>query len=248
MRPNKQMIAASGILLLLPFAVFAQQVAEAVVTGNAAGAFASNYVWRGQKLSPETVIQPTVGVSYAGFTANLWSNNDLQLNEATETDLTLTYSFALKTMAVDFGYIHYAFDGLKDTQEFYAAASLEVLLSPTVTFYYDVDEGKGGFLIASLSYSVGIAHKFSLDFGALASANFNNAIMGVDVAGKEFTGLYHSQLSASLAIPVAKHLSVIPSIAYSTALTNDAKQAIAALSYDGDSSVAYGGVALSFDF
>ncbi|MGH7495525.1 MAG: hypothetical protein ACREOO_24460 [bacterium] len=248
MKTMKKVIVSLCMLLVSPFCAFAQETSEAVVTGNVAGAFMSNYVWRGQKLSPESVIHPTVGISFAGFTANLWTCNDLELNETTETDLTLSYMLALSPVTIDFGYINYAFDGFKDTQEFYAGAALGVLLRPAVKFYYDFDEGKGGYLAVSVAHSVKLSERVSLDLSALGSANFDNGILGRDVAGEEFTGLYTSQLTAALTIPILKYVAVIPSVTYSFPLGNDAEAAIKAISYDGDSSIVFGGAALSFTF
>jgi hypothetical protein len=248
MKTGKRIITSLWMLLLSSFCAFAQEAVAPVVTGNVAGAFMSNYVWRGQKLSPESVIHPTVGISYAGFTANLWTCNDLKLKETTETDLTLSYVLALSQMTVDFGYINYAFDGFKDTQEFYAGAALGVFLRPTVKFYYDFDEGKGGYLAASVAHSVKLSEKVSLDLSALGSANFDNGILGRDATGEKFTGLYTSQLTAALTIPILKYVSVIPSVTYSLPLSNDAEAAVQAISYDGDSSVVFGGAALSFTF
>ena len=245
MKSAKMISTCPWALLMLPLCALAQ---ETVVTGNVAGAFVSNYVWRGQKLSPESVFQPTVAISYAGLTANLWTNNDLKLGETTETDFTVAYVFPLSAVAMEVGYINYAFDGFKDTQEFYAGATFGVFLSPAVKFYYDFDEGKGGYLSAAVARSFALSEKISLDLSALASANFDNGILGVDAAGEKFTGLYTSQLTAGLSIPVLKYVSLIPSVTYSFPLGDDAKNAVQTISYDGDSSIIFGGVAVSFKF
>ena len=245
--PRSKSILAT--LILLPVCVLAQEAAPAAsVTGNVLGAYVSNYVWRGQKLSPESVIQPTVAISYAGLTANLWTNNDLKLGETTETDVTVSYVFPVNMVSVDVGYINYAFDGFKDTQEFYAGATFGVFLSPSVKFYYDFDEGKGGYLSAAVARSIALSEKISLDLSALGSANFDNGILGVDAAGEKFTGLYTSQLTAGLTIPVFKYVSLLPSVTYSFPLSDDAENAVKAISYDGDSNIVFGGVALSFKF
>ena len=70
--------------------------------------FASRYVWRGQTLSRGLVVQPTVGVTLGGFSANLWSNVDLDNDEEdddgivmNETDLTLNYTDARRPGVAD---------------------------------------------------------------------------------------------------------------------------------------------------
>ncbi len=43
----------------------------------------SNYVWRGIKVSNSWVVQPSVGISYGDFSANIWGNYDSDVAEAT---------------------------------------------------------------------------------------------------------------------------------------------------------------------
>ena len=76
------------MFLVLPISGFSQELSTADVEGNASVSFMSNYVWRGQKLSDKAVLQPTVGISFKGFSANFWTNDDLDLKETTETDVT----------------------------------------------------------------------------------------------------------------------------------------------------------------
>ncbi len=64
----------------------------------------SQYIWRGQELSYDSiVVQPSMTVSYMGFSANLWGNLDTDPYAPgeddpanwSETDFTLSYSRAL---------------------------------------------------------------------------------------------------------------------------------------------------------
>ena len=40
-------------------------------------AAASKYVWRGLLVNDEFVLQPSVGITFGGFNANIWSSVDL---------------------------------------------------------------------------------------------------------------------------------------------------------------------------
>lgn len=224
---------------------FSQTLDSPQIEGSASLAVGSNYVWRGQKLSPGTVTQPTVGVAYQGFNVNLWSNFSNDDSETTETDFTASYTFGSGILAFDIGYINYAFDGFKDTQEFYGGVTVDAFLSPSATFYYDFDEGEGAYLTAGLGHSLALSETVGLDIGLSASANFGNAIMGVAADGDTFSGLYAGEISAALSFPLFDAISLAPFAAFSTPLSDDAKAAIQAVSFDGDSDLFYGGLAIS---
>lgn len=222
---------------------------ETKVSGYASVDVMSNYVWRGIKSTPNMAIQPSVGIAYGPFSTNLWANFDAKNGEHTETDLALDYGFSLGKIGLNIGYIYYAFEGLNDTQEAYVAVSYDTFLKPKLTVYYDFEEGNGVFLIASVSHSLELAKDIPFNLGASASYNMNNKIMGSpDGVKEDFSSFYNGELSASVGIPVAKNISVTPKVAYSFALTNDAKNAIRALNYGDSSSILYGGLNLALSF
>jgi hypothetical protein len=216
----------------------------------------SNYVWRGQKLSNSWVVQPSVAITYGVFGANLWANydSDSKIDEGnghgefTETDLTLSYTRSMGKWTFGTGYIYYALNNASDTQEVYLSASYDMLLKPTLTAYYDFDEGNGAFIVASIGHSIEIVKGINLNLGASASYNINNKVMGFDKNGDDFSNFYNAELSSSLSIPVWKAINVTPKIAYSFPLSNDAKNAIKNISDDGDKDVFYGGVNVTLSF
>jgi len=140
--------------------------AEDRVTVGISADFFEKYVWRGQHLVDDWVFQPGVSVGYGGLTASFWGNMDLT-NENTangefsEIDLTLDYSASIPGIDIlgySVGLIHYDFPvngSADDTSELYAGLSLNIPASPSVTFYYDVDEVKEGTYI-----SFGVGHGF----------------------------------------------------------------------------------------
>jgi hypothetical protein len=198
----------------------------------------SNYVWRGQKLSNSLVVQPSVGITYGSFGTNIWANYDSDRSEATETD---KFNFVA-------GYIYYALEGADDTQEVYFSANYDTLLKPTLTIYYDYDEGDGAFILASICHSFGLSKKIALNLGASASYNINNRVMGFDSEGDDFSNFYNGELSSSLSIPISKAITLTPKIAYSFPLSNDAKNAVRSISDDGDKDNFYGGINMTLSF
>ena len=76
---------ALALALALAVAPLAAHAEGAVGKGSFSTAFASRYVWRGQTLSKGFVAQPTVGITLGGFSANLWSNVDLDTARRTTT-------------------------------------------------------------------------------------------------------------------------------------------------------------------
>jgi hypothetical protein len=255
MRSIRVLVLAMIIAAMTAGSLYAGDIKTA---GSASVDVMSNYVWRGQKLSNSWVLQPSVGISYGVFGANIWGNYDSDRAEATsddtghgeltETDITLNYTRSIDKFTFVAGYIYYAFDGANDTQELYLSASYDTLLKPTLTVYYDYDEGQGGFVIASIGHSFEAIKGTTLNLGASASYNINNKVMGLDEDGDEFSNFYNGELSASLNIPVWKAISVTPKIAYSFPLSNDAEDAIESISDDGDKDIVYGGVNLTLSF
>ena len=248
---------ALALMIVSTFSIGTLYAAETETSGYASVDIMSNYVWRGLKLSRSLVVQPSVGITYSGFDANLWSNfdsdwkgenTDKGQGKVTETDLTLSYSFSKNKFNFSGGYIYYALEGAHDTQELFFSAAYDVLLNPTLVLYYDYDEGQGAFIIASIDHSFDLGKNIPLDVGASASYNINNKVMGVDEEGNDFSNFYNGELYASVTFPVTKAFSIAPKIAYSFPLSNDAKEAISSISYDGDTDIFYGGINLTLSF
>lgn len=232
---------------------------EPKVSGFASVDVMSNYVWRGIKVSNSWVVQPSVGIGYGGFAANIWGNYDGDVAEATsngetghgemtEVDVTLSYTKSFNKLTLGGGYIYYAFDGFNDTQEVFVSAAYDTFLSPAVTVYYDYDEGNGAFIIASIGHTFKLPKDMGLKLGALASYNIENGIMGFDEDGDKFSNFYNAEVNAALTIPITKALSISPKLAYSFAISNDAKDAMEGLANDGKHDILYGGINLTLSF
>jgi len=244
------------ILLTLIVSIGRLQAEEVKTSGSASLDVMSNYVWRGQKLSNSWVIQPSVAIGYGVFGANIWANYDSDSivdegnghGEFTETDITLSYTRSMDKWTFGAGYIYYALNNANDTQEIYLMVSYDTMLKPTLTIYYDFDEGNGAFITASIGHTIEVMKGINWNIGVLASYNINNKVMGLDKDGEDFSNFYNAEASTSLNIPVWKNITLTPKLAYSLPLSNDAKEAIKTISDDGDKNILYGGINLSLSF
>lgn len=180
-------------LRLLVFTALALPVAplwaeEEKPTGDFTVSALSQDVWRGYELSRNSVVvQPSITISYRGFSANFWGNLDTApyfagtgetkySNTWNETDLTLSYTKTLGLFNVGGGYIYYALgamnkDALKraDSGELFATVSLNTLLSPTLTVYKEIDRYKQWYFLLGISHAFELNPVVSLKLAATAS-------------------------------------------------------------------------------
>ncbi|NOX20673.1 MAG: hypothetical protein GXO99_05350 [Nitrospirae bacterium] len=248
---KKIWVMVISAFLLVSTMVVRVSAEEAKVSGSASVSVMSNYVWRGQKLSNSYVIQPSVGITYNNLGFNMWSNLDSDFNddaEITETDLTVDYSFNIDNFGFDLGYIYYGLEGVNDTQEIFLSIAYDMFLNPTLTIYYDFDEGDGAFIVAAISESLPVINDLTLDLSASVSYNMNNKIMGFDSSGDDFSNFYNGEITASMSIPVTDSISIDPMLSYSFPLSNDAEDALQAISNDGDDDIIYGGFTVNIGF
>lgn len=221
----------------------------------------SQYIWRGWELSRDSlVIQPSVTISYKGFSANVWGNLDTDTNENlygdetsdwNETDFTLSYDGSAGMVDYTLGYIYYALDGVgSDTQEFYAGVSLDTLLIPTLTVYRDTDAAPGWYVTLGVSHSFPIMEKYSLDLGLQVSYwDVDGDSTYADHDGDAYSNFHDGILSAAMSFPVGKYFTITPELYYVFPLSDDAEDFMEDNSVSGDDDdFIYGGVSLSFAF
>ncbi|MFO7970358.1 MAG: hypothetical protein R6U40_01255 [Desulfobacterales bacterium] len=225
-------------------------------------AILSKYIWRGYELSRDSiVIQPSMTISYKGFSGNLWGNLDTDKyvdtgedHDWTETDLTLSYGKGFGMLSVEGGYIYYALDG-DDTQEMYLSLGLDTFLSPSLTVYRDIDNFPSWYFLLGISHAFEISEKISLEVSGSISYLLSDDEDGypeVDngvLTGDGFENFHDGVISASLPIAVTNYMTIAPSLSYTFPLSSDASDEIEYLSFKGDDdSFIYGGVSVSMAF
>lgn len=217
------------------------------VEGGAYVGFFDKYLWRGYDLSGSGgVIQGGMDLSHKGFTLSYWTNiqaNDdkeagFPSGEATENDITLDYSFDLTEMvSLSLGNIFYDLEGLADTNEAYVGVTVNTLLEPTLTAYYDWDECEedGLYLTAAVGHGFDLAEGLSLSLGALVGYNQES-----DYAVGDYSDWHNYELSVGLDYAVNENVSISPSFLFSSPISDEAKDLI--------DSETVGGITLSFAF
>ncbi len=177
----------------------------------------SQYLWRGFALDTDPVLQPGFNLSAHGFTFSFWSSWDFDNNDALdsdEIDYAIDYTYDFDFASVSAGHTYYEFPGTDTfSREFYAGLALnDVLLSPTVTYYYDHgDEAQGGgdghYVNLGISHSLTLIDDLDISLDLSGSVGYNEKLF---IAGEGGDGL----VRAGLTIPLAKGLTLAPSVNY----------------------------------
>ena len=145
--------------------------------------------------------------------------------------------------------IYYGNRGAPDTTELYAALAREMILNPSFTFYYDVDEGDGGLALLSVSQALPLPADVSLSFSAAASYNVNHKVMGMGLDDEPFAGFYHGEIGMSVSLPLGRRVTIAPRVMYSFPLTDTARHAMKGASYDGNTAALLsGGIGFVVEF
>lgn len=200
MRLIKKVVVVMCLLSAFRINVFAQDKVEFGLTAD----YFSKYIWRGQNINDDSVLQPALSAKYKGFTASVWGNLDLTNDSQTapdnawefsEFDYTLDYSFNLPEIdwiSFSAGTIYYRFPNTsaRPTTELYGGVSLISLpLSPSVKWYRDIDEIDGSYVQFGLGHTFEKIKEWNekcycgLQLGASvgwADSSYNDGYFGVD--------------------------------------------------------------------
>jgi len=193
---NTKMIALAAIGLGA-ISLSAEEAASAANASNGTSislsssfGYESKYVNRGIQLA-DGIYTPAVDISYGNFYAGAWFafTEDSVDSYPTEADLYAGYNIALsEIVTIDMGVTRYAYDrvfsdffrsgNFGNSVEFYTGASANILLSPSVYAYYDID-------LHNLTFEAKIGHSFN--FGDKVSLNLGaSAGYVIGTAGDDF--------------------------------------------------------------
>jgi len=146
---------------------------EAVKNNNLAVtldvSYVSDYVFRGHQLA-DASIQPSVEAAYGDFYAGIWYSDAIsQSSTGSEADFYAGYNLKLnETFSADLGVTRYTYNGggQGDTTEVFAGVKANVLLTPSVYYYYDFDQEISSY-IGTIGHSIAVAKLgISLDLSA----------------------------------------------------------------------------------
>jgi hypothetical protein len=225
----------------------------------------SAYVWRGQVLNDEAVLQPSLTVAKGGFSINWWGSLNLTDNvtedagEFSEHDIGVTYASTCPFTGADvsLGVVRYDFPNaavaeatgvdalVKSTEEAQLTVGFgDCPAEPKLLVAYDFGEAEGFYGKLSISHSFEANKQASVDLGAsvaYATADYNAYYFGVDDDAL-------NDATVSLAVPIAltDALSVSPTVTYAKLLDSDIQDGAEAIY--GDDDKVFGGVNLSYTF
>jgi len=226
----------SWCVAAMVFSAAPAAVAENEVSFGVAADLFSKYVWRGQNVVDDWVLQPSGSIGYMGFTASIWGNVDLNGDlvddwEFSEVDYAIDYSNSFpgqETFGYSLGYIYYDFPntGWKSTKEIYGGLSADVPLSPVVKWFYDIDEADGSYIQFSVGHTIERIASWGEDIScdlvlgasvAYGTDNYNELYFGEDDGAL-------NDLTLSLGLPFTfGSLTIKPGVAYSTMLDDDTR-------------------------
>jgi len=233
----------------------------------------SAYIWRGQQATKDSmVIQPSATVGYKGFTANLWGNidtNPYSTTDAsysstwTETDMTLSYSRAFGPVTAGIGYIYYGLNAPNagaadplDSQELFISLAGNVLLTPTLTIYKEIDHYHQTYFLFGVSHSFELTKMIGLKLGGSVSyllsddaSTYPKYNDNAQPTTDKYNNFHDGVISATLPITPMKYLTIAPTVSWVFPIGSDAKNEMQGRSKNGqDNNFFYGGINVSFAF
>ena len=185
--------AALGVLVLAAAPAAAQEKAWSLDLGVD---YSTHYLFRGVPLLGDNeVITPHATFAVGGFSAYYFGYfGDIpadftasgQEESYQEADFGADYTFSFgETFSLAIGAVSYLYSGtveeqygFLDTWELYGVASWDVLLSPTISYWQDMDAVEGGYLQIAISNSWPLGEKVSLDFSAALGLDFGYNLPG----------------------------------------------------------------------
>ncbi len=217
------------------------------VTGSISTGVFNRFVFRGYELSSGSIIiQPSITVSYKGFSISYWGNIDTNERQTqsfvpdrpgrksfNESDLTLNYTYAIDKLSLTAGYIYYGTKYADETEEVFLSASYDIISKPTLTIYRDISTYPGTYINLSFSHSFEVYKDITLDLAASFGyfkgddsywRTYESATG--DYTGKKYSGFHDGKLQAGLTIPVMKNVTIQPVVQYWFPLSNKAKRIV----------------------
>lgn len=221
-----------GALMLLFMMGTAMAGDENPFSASASVGYFSKYIWRGQNVNDTSVMQTNASGSAYGFTGSIWSNIDLtntsqsapdNAGEFSEIDYLLDYSKSVGKVGFSLGVIHYLFPNtsFSATTEIYGGLSLDVPLSPKITWYRDVNAVDGSYIQITAGHSFEKIAKWNDDYYVGLSINGSLAFAGEGYNAGYFgiSETKFNDFTFGVSVPFhLKYVSLTPSFNVSTML------------------------------
>ncbi|MCX7821989.1 MAG: hypothetical protein N2260_00935 [Syntrophobacterales bacterium] len=256
----KQGEIALGLILTLlilascPSIGWSEDKKEEKPSINASVGILNKYVFRGYEIGTDSaVIQPSLSVSYKGFSIGFWGNIDTDENPTqnltapdregkasfNEVDLTLSYTYTFDKLSLTGGYIYYGTKYAPETHELFISASYDIISKPTLTIYRDIAEYPGTYINLSFSHSLPLYNNITLDLGMAFGYFWGDgsywktyeASTGT-YSGEKYKAFHDGMVKAGLTIPLMEHFSLQPMLQYWFPLSDKANREVDGNSYN----------------
>ena len=253
-------IITMGCLLLAFSSMNLWAEDEAKFSGSVEVGVFSQYIFRGFELSKDSVvIQPSITAGYKGFSFNVWGNLDSDYyaedeSQYNETDLTLSYDRSFGIVNLGIGYMYYILKDIDDSQEVYFRTGLDTLLLPTLTVYREIAYQPAWYFSFEISHSFELPKGITLDLAGSVEYYVSDDDDFVEIddnlnkTTEKYRAFHNGLVSVGLTIPVGEYVEVVPMIAYSFPLSDDADNLIEYESFSDRSDFFYGGITLGIYF
>ncbi len=188
------------------------------ITGSGTMDFYDKYVWRGQYLDRDAVVQPGFSFSAKGFTVGYWGSFPLEKGDAldsSESDYYVSYAYTINPVTLSVGHTWYQFPGgSTSSKEVYVSAALATFLSPSITFFHDYEDGadlntdgSGNYWLLSIAQSVPLIKEYNISLELGMQFGY--------VDGQWLSGQgEHLTPTAGIKVPLTANLTVTPTIGY----------------------------------
>lgn len=202
-----------SLLCCLPATALAQGPGDdSIYAFSGDAAVVSKYIWRGQRLTNDWSLQPSVTLGIGEFSFNVWGSLDLTaVNEGdalflpenpltpgksglkgkfSEVDYTFSFARSFEEVSLDVGTIFYTFPersaSLATTTELYGSISFDTLpWAPSATLYLDVDE-TGASGDTALYFLLGAGNSYDLPHDIFTGADLSVSLGFVNGGFGEF--------------------------------------------------------------
>ncbi len=173
------------------------------------------YVWRGQYLDRDDVLQPGISMTAKGLTVGYWSSWDMANDDALmsdESDYFVSYAYSLGPVTLSAGHTWYSFPaGSTSSRDFFVSAAVSTILSPVFTFIHDYEDGNaygnGNYYSLGLSHTLDVYKPYGISLTLGTTVGYNDHQW---LNGKGF----HFTPTAALNVPVTKNMTISPNVGY----------------------------------
>jgi hypothetical protein len=229
---------------VLPFLVMialASCALSQAVTGYGDVTWNSKYVWRGINFVDDPVLQPSVWLSFCGFTGGVWGSMELtDVNEVpggderamkfTEMDLYLSYTRQAGPACITLGIGDYIYPNTdyKSTAELSLVAAFGVPLTPVLSLYRDIKEADGLYTSIGVSQAIPgawrVSDAISVSAPVLsASIGYGNSLHNTFYYWYPDAALGDMTINATLPISIGSSLYVTPAARYAMLMDSEIK-------------------------